>query len=225
MVDVPENPVGVLDRVTQVLQAFDLDDRGISLSELARRSGLPKSTVSRVVASLVGHGYIERDGRLLHLGLRVFELGQLARRPREVRTAAVPVLLELRERTGESVHLAVRDGDDMICVAVFHGRVRAPSGVRTGARMPAHADTGGGITLTSTTTPATDATRTPRQHASAAGIRRASCAFGGAADQVHGEICVWAGADDVDIDRIGPFLSEAANTLTRRLRVVTSGVR
>ena len=80
--------VGVLDRMTCILEAFDGDDRGMGISELALRAGLPKSTVSRLVATLVRQRYLERDGKLIHLGLRLFELGQLAEQPRELRIRA-----------------------------------------------------------------------------------------------------------------------------------------
>ncbi|WP_404434843.1 IclR family transcriptional regulator [Microbacterium lacus] len=136
--DVDES-MGMLDRMTRILQAIQQNDRGLGLSELARRSGLPKSTVSRLVGTLVRHHYLERDGRLIHLGMRVFELGQLTRKPRELRSVALPVMLQLRDRTQESVHLAIRDDREMVCVAVLRGRSGTTSRVRVGDRLPAHA--------------------------------------------------------------------------------------
>ena len=79
--------VGVLDRMTAIFEAFDEDDHGLRVSELAARAGLPKSTVSRLVSTLVRERYLERAGRVIHLGLRLFELGQLAEEPRELRRA------------------------------------------------------------------------------------------------------------------------------------------
>ncbi|WP_203581916.1 IclR family transcriptional regulator [Microbacterium hibisci] len=131
--------VGVLDRMTAILEAFDEDDRGLGLSELAVRAGLPKSTVSRLVATLVRQRYLERDGRRIHLGLRLFELGQLAEQPRELRIAALPVMAELRNRTGENAHLAIRDGAEMICIAAMRGRSGTSLAVRTGGRLAVHA--------------------------------------------------------------------------------------
>ena len=66
--------VGVLDRMTAILEAFDEDDHGLRISELAARADLPKSTVSRLVSTLVRERYLERDGKVIHLGLRLFEL-------------------------------------------------------------------------------------------------------------------------------------------------------
>ena len=140
MVDAAANDaLGVLDRMTAILEAFDQDDRGLGISELALRAGLPKSTVSRLVATLVRQRYLERDGKRIHLGLRLFELGQLAEQPRELRVAAVPVMADLRNRTGENVHLAIRDRRELVCIAVMRGRAAAPSTVRVGGRLPIHA--------------------------------------------------------------------------------------
>ena len=118
--------LGVLDRMTSILEAFDQDDMGLGISELALRAGLPKSTVSRLVATLVRQRYLERDGKRIHLGLRLFELGQLAEQPRELRAAALPVMADLRNTTGENVHLAIRDRREMVCIAVMRGRSAAP---------------------------------------------------------------------------------------------------
>ena len=68
--------------------------RDLGISELALRAALPKSTVSRLVATLVRQRYLERDGKRIRLGLRLFELGQLAEQPREVRIAALPVMAD-----------------------------------------------------------------------------------------------------------------------------------
>jgi DNA-binding IclR family transcriptional regulator len=139
MSDPAGDALGVLDRMTMILEAFGQDDRGLGISELALRAGLPKSTVSRLVGTLVRQRYLEREGKVIHLGLRLFELGQLAEQPRELRTAALPVMADLRNQTGQNVHLAIRDGREMICIAVMHGRSAAGSRVRTGVRLPAHA--------------------------------------------------------------------------------------
>ena len=122
--------------MTAILEAFDEDDHGLRISELAPRADLPKSTVSRLVSTLVRERYLERDGKVIHLGLRLFELGQLAEQPRELRAAALPVMADLRNRTGETVYLAIRDGHEMVCIAIMRGpALRAPTS-RIGGRLP-----------------------------------------------------------------------------------------
>jgi IclR family acetate operon transcriptional repressor len=131
--------IGVLDRMTAILEAFDEDDRGLRLSELAMRADLPKSTVSRLVSTLVRQRYLERNGTVIHLGLRLFELGQLAEQPRELRAIALPVMADLRNTTGETVHLAIRDGHEMVCIGIMRGHGSAMPTSRIGGRIPAHA--------------------------------------------------------------------------------------
>ena len=102
------------------------------------RADLPKSTVSRLVSTLVRERYLEREGQVIHLGLRLFELGQLAHEPRELRGIALPVIADLRDATGGTVSLAIPDGHEMVCIAVMHGSTSAGL-TRIGGRLPAHA--------------------------------------------------------------------------------------
>ncbi|MFK4836702.1 IclR family transcriptional regulator [Microbacterium sp. ZW T2_14] len=239
--------VGVLDRMTCILEAFDGDDRGMGISELALRAGLPKSTVSRLVATLVRQRYLERDGKLIHLGLRLFELGQLAEQPRELRIAALPVMADVRNRTGENVHLAIRDGQEAVCIAVMRGRAAGPSIVRTGGRLPLHATALGKAVLAHTAPPGDEdvlpaslAPWTPQTitdpsvlRRQLAGIRRGglateagefvsgvSCtasAIFAPGGTLAGAVSVSGDGDDVDADQVAQVLRAAAMTITRRL--------
>ncbi|MFV0407322.1 MAG: IclR family transcriptional regulator [Propioniciclava sp.] len=130
--------VSVLDRVTAILEAFGNDEEGLGVTELARRANLPKSTVSRLVADLVGRGYLDRDGNKIHLGVRLFELGQLVSQPRELRRASLPIMADLRSTTRETVHLAVLEGAEVVYVAVLRGRSPLGPMSQVGARRPAH---------------------------------------------------------------------------------------
>ncbi|WP_240658505.1 IclR family transcriptional regulator [Microbacterium sp. CPCC 204701] len=239
--------LGVLDRMTQILQAFDDQDRGLGLSELARHSGLPKSTVSRLVATLVRHRYLERDGRLIHLGLRVFELGELAREPRELRSVALPVMLELRDATGDDVHLAIPDGGEMVCIAAVRGRSGAPSRVRVGARLPGATTAPGKILLAHSRdaipddgSRASSAAQTPSVFSENATLQRQlvairsgelatedrefapdssslAAAFFAPGGVLVGAISVSGRTDVFDGLRAASPLRQAARTLTRRL--------
>ncbi|WP_243076553.1 IclR family transcriptional regulator [Microbacterium sp. SS28] len=131
--------VSVLDRVTAVFDAFGDSDDGLGVSELARRANLPKSTVSRIAADLVVQRFLDRDGDKLYLGVRLFELGQTVEQPRVLRQAAIPVMTELRDMTGQTVHLAVLDGSDVVVVAIMRGAPTATPMVRIGGRFLAHA--------------------------------------------------------------------------------------
>ncbi len=131
--------VSVLDRVTAVLEAFGEHDEGLGVSELARRANLPKSTVSRIAADLVGQRFLDRDGDMLYLGVRLFELGQTVEQPRSLRRFALPVMTDLRDATGQTVHLAVLEGTDVVFIAILRGEPTASPLARVGGRIPAHA--------------------------------------------------------------------------------------
>lgn len=130
--------VSVIDRVTIVLGCFRADDKRLGVSELARRANLPKSTVSRLVSELVEHRYLERDGTGVRLGLRLFELGELAAQPRALRTLALATMADLRDATGHTVHLAVLEGVEVVYVGVIRARNAPAARARLGGRLPAY---------------------------------------------------------------------------------------
>jgi IclR family acetate operon transcriptional repressor len=131
--------ISVLDRVTAVFEAFGEHDEGLGVTELARRANLPKSTVSRIAADLVDQRFLDRDGDKLYLGVRLFELGQTVEQPRRLRQLALPVMMDLRNVTGQTVHLAVLDGSDVVFIAIVRGGSMPKPLARVGGRLPAHA--------------------------------------------------------------------------------------
>ena len=134
----PEPPKTVLGRALTLLTAFRPGDGELTLAELARRTGLPKPTAHRMLAELAQWNVVERTPDGIRLGMRLFELGQLAPLQRGLREAATPFLSDLFEATHETVHLAVPDGLDVVYVQKLAGRngPRIPS--RVGGRMPAY---------------------------------------------------------------------------------------
>ncbi|RJL24832.1 IclR family transcriptional regulator [Bailinhaonella thermotolerans] len=127
----------VTSRVLAILSAFDGDHRRLTLTEIARRSGLALSTAHRLVAELEAGRALRRtsDGSFC-VGPRLWELGQLA--PGRLQRAAHPWLLELFSATGENVHLAVRDGMEVLYLDKVYGRRAVPIVSRPGGRLPMH---------------------------------------------------------------------------------------
>ncbi|MBY4383819.1 IclR family transcriptional regulator [Rhodococcus fascians] len=134
------NPATMIGRVARVLDGFlGTSYEEQRLTDIARRSGLPKATVSRIVTELVDQHFLERSGTSIRLGVRFFELGQHAVRPQELRRLAMARMINLRNKTGRTVHLAVLDGSDVIYLAVLDGPDPLPLASRVGGRLPAHA--------------------------------------------------------------------------------------
>jgi len=90
------------DRVLRLLEAFAPHERDVSLAEIAERVALPKSSAHRLLATLVAHGFVERDPatRRYRLGIRLFELGSAAIHERGLHSSAHPVLEQLTQATG-----------------------------------------------------------------------------------------------------------------------------
>jgi DNA-binding IclR family transcriptional regulator len=127
--------VGVLDKAIAVLEALEPGPR--TLAQLVTDTGLSRATAHRLAVALAAHGLVRRDddGRFL-LGLRLIGLGHAAAEALPAWLDARPALGWLREQTGESVQLFVRDGDERVCVE----SLEAPHELRTivpiGARLP-----------------------------------------------------------------------------------------
>ena len=127
--------VGVLDKAVDVLDALEVQPR--SLSELVTVTGLPRATAHRLATALERHGLVRRDadGRFM-LGTRLLSLGQAAADAWPLATAAASALAILRDETGESVQLFVRDGEDRVCIAALQSLHGLRTIVPLGARLP-----------------------------------------------------------------------------------------
>ena len=130
-------PSAVIDRVSLVLDAFDGPGR-LTLAQIVRRTGLPRSSAHRMLERLVQLRWLRRSGRDYELGMRLVELGSLAVHQDRVHRAAMPMLHELHRATGLVVHLAVLDGADVVYLDKVGDRMAAAIPTRVGGRHPAH---------------------------------------------------------------------------------------
>jgi DNA-binding IclR family transcriptional regulator len=131
-------PNSVLGRALALLTAFRGGETEVTLSELARRTGLAKSTAHRLLRELEDWDVVERTDGGIRLGMRLFELGSQVPRQRGLQEAAAPFLADLFEAAHETVHLAVPDGVEVVYVQklAVRGGPKVPS--RVGGRMPAY---------------------------------------------------------------------------------------
>ncbi len=107
--------VGVLDKAVHVLRAVALAPA--NLNELQRATGLPRATAHRLAVALEEHGLLRRDGDgRFELGLELAALGRTASDRFPLVAVAQPVLARLRDDSGESVQLFVREGTHRRCV-------------------------------------------------------------------------------------------------------------
>jgi DNA-binding IclR family transcriptional regulator len=133
----PATPTAVIDRISLVLDAFEGPGR-LTLAQIVRRTGLPRSSAHRMLERLVQLRWLRRSGRDYELGMRLVELGSLAVHQDRLVRAATPLLGELHRATGLVVHLAVLDGPDVVYLEKVGGRMIAAIPTRVGGRQPAH---------------------------------------------------------------------------------------
>lgn len=130
--------IQVIDRAAQVLDCFTFDQTEISVSEIATRTGLHKSTAHRILMALEYNDLIRQNQETgdYFLGMKLFKLGNQAAARINMREIAKPYLLRLMEETKESVHLAILDDSQVLYLEKVEGphALRMPS--RVGRRIP-----------------------------------------------------------------------------------------
>ncbi|HWC83543.1 MAG TPA: IclR family transcriptional regulator [Pseudonocardiaceae bacterium] len=137
----------VLGKARLILESFGPRDVDLSLTDLARRSGVAKASVHRLAQELLEWGLLERGGTRYRLGLRLFELGQLVPRNRILREAALPYMEDLLMATRETVHLAVHDGLDVLYIEKIIGHRGLNKKSRVAGRLPLYCTATGKVIL------------------------------------------------------------------------------
>mgnify|MGYP003586299478 FL=1 len=130
--------VTALARGLAVLAAFRGGEPQLSNQDLASRTGLPKSTVSRLTYTLTQLGYLDQDpasGRY-QLGLAVLELSAATLASFDARRVIAPKMQQFAEAHGVSVSLAVREGLDMMYLEAVRSRARVTVQLSVGSRVP-----------------------------------------------------------------------------------------
>ena len=232
-------------RVASIFDAITATDAELGISEIARRTGLAKSTVSRIVGELTDRRFLERSGQGVRLGLRLFELGESAARPRDLRKIALASMADLRAAVNLTIHLAVLQRDEVVYIEILAARDVPPLPSRVGGRMPAYA-TGVGKALLAFS-PAdvidevlanelvrvgpntvTDAAALRREFVrirasglayergeSAPGVACAAAAIRAASGEPIAALSAAGWIADVDIRRVGPAVQTAALSINR----------
>jgi DNA-binding IclR family transcriptional regulator len=137
--------VGVLDKVVLIL-AFLSAGGPASLAEVVEGSGLARPTAYRLLSALETHHLVVRGGGRYSLGLRLLGWGNRAAGTGLVERAR-PVLERLRDATGESTQLYVREGDHRVCVASVERASGLRDTVPVGAVMPLARGSAGKVLL------------------------------------------------------------------------------
>ena len=136
-----------LERGLAVIRAFGADTPSLTLSDVARATGLTRAATRRFLLTLGDLGYVRTDGRRFELTARVLELGYAFLSSLSLPEVAEPHLERLVSEVHESSSVSVLDGDDIVYVArVPTSRIMRVS-INVGTRFPAYATSMGRVLL------------------------------------------------------------------------------
>ncbi|MFC4589662.1 IclR family transcriptional regulator [Sphaerisporangium corydalis] len=142
-----EEFVQSLARGLAVIRAFDAATPELTLSEVARATGLTRAAARRFLLTLVELGYVRTDGRLFALSPRVLELGYAYLSGMSLPDVALPHLEHLVAEVHESASVSVLDVSDIVYIArVPTTRIMRVT-ISIGTRFPAHCTSMGRVLL------------------------------------------------------------------------------
>jgi IclR family pca regulon transcriptional regulator len=136
-----------LDRGLAVIRAFGPDRERLSLSEVARATGLTRAAARRFLLTLVKLGYVRNDGREFSLRPRVLELGYAYLSGLALPEVAAPHMEELVAKLHESSSISVLDGHHIVYVVRVPTKRIMTVAISVGTRFPAFATSMGRVLL------------------------------------------------------------------------------
>lgn len=139
--------VNSLARGLEVISAFTRARPRMTLSEIARETGMTRATARRFLLTLVREGYAEKDNKLFSLKPKVLELGYSALSSMGILDVVQPVINDLSRTLQESVFVAVLTGDFVTYIARATSERLVNVSITVGSRAPAHAVSTGRVLL------------------------------------------------------------------------------
>lgn len=146
-VSATQRPLLVLGKITEILDAFSLARPSLTLGEIQQATGLPTSTVQRLVTNMVAQGLLDRTGDQIRIGVRMAYWAAAAVKGVDVLTIIQPVLRELRDATGETACFFREEQGFRVCVAMAETRHALRRDMYVGKLLPLHAGSAGRVLL------------------------------------------------------------------------------
>lgn len=141
------NPLLVLGKITAILDAFSLAKPVLTLGDIREATGMPTSTVQRLVTNLTSQGFLDREEDAYRIGLRMAYWAAPATRGKEVLDVISPLLKELRDSTGETACFFKAEQHYRVCVAMAETRHALRREMHVGKVLPLHAGSAGRVLL------------------------------------------------------------------------------
>jgi IclR family KDG regulon transcriptional repressor len=136
----PENAVNSLRRALAILDLLGKSAGELRITEISQKLQIHKSTVYRLLATLVNSGYAQQNPKTekYRLGIHLAELGMTVLNQLDLRQAAHPFLLEMMDYCGEAVHLGILEGNEVVYIDKIDVERALTMGSRVGGRSPAY---------------------------------------------------------------------------------------
>jgi len=127
-------------RVLHILEAFSVDHPEYTAAELIEKLSFPQGSIYRFLRILLKNGFLEKNPRTnkFRLGIKMFELGSVVWREMELRKIALPSMEELSRKTGETVHLGVLDGNEVVSIEGMESGQSLRTSLPIGKRVSLH---------------------------------------------------------------------------------------
>lgn len=146
----PKYPVQTLERALQIIEILfqDMSNKGLGISELSRRMDIGKSTVHRILDTLMSYRYVEKTSENKYrLSWRLFEIGSIVPKQHNLYDFDMQIIRELCSKHGESVNLAIQDKNECVIISRFDSEENLRGSLQVGGREPLHATAIGKILI------------------------------------------------------------------------------
>ncbi|MBT2689757.1 IclR family transcriptional regulator [Bacillus sp. ISL-47] len=135
-----ENMVKSVSRALDIITLVSMKKGGLGVTEIAKQIDINKSSVYRILSTLVQYGYIEQDGETgkYKLGYKFLEISSKLLESIDLRAEARPFLQELENETNEVIHLVVYDQGEVVYIEKLEGNETLRMHSKVGKRAPMH---------------------------------------------------------------------------------------
>ncbi len=141
--------VPAIHRAVQVIELLAASHSGFSLADVSRQTGIPKSSLFRILAALEQHSIVlqDHDRKIFRLGMKLLDWGNAALEKIDLKTIVHPHLIRMAHETRESYYLTILDGHEVIIIDRADNPEMWSIVARLGARSPVHATASGQVLI------------------------------------------------------------------------------
>lgn len=128
------------ERMFAILSMFTMERTSLSISEIEKELGYPKSTIFRILNSLIKGDFIEQnpDTQRYSIGMQFFRLGSIFQSQLDLRNVSLPIMKQLSKDSQETIELNIIDETNRFCIEKIDSPLAVRNFVQVGDRHPLH---------------------------------------------------------------------------------------